>query len=167
MKFDTADQALQYAFGVEAWSHYGESMLGRWMASSGRSLPSGMTRQDHVAQAGLIVQCARSTLSHVRFCLVEVRYCQTASRRVDSCGVVADWSPQPVPEFERYTVDQIARWAGMEPTRTQQEWAKVLELSTRALASRNGELISWLENELSAVLLRLEDAFGDRGWARI
>lgn len=164
MRFDSVECCLEYAFARDGEEHYGQSVLAGWIDEPVRSKPGALTRQDHITQAGMISQRVRETLAPLRYALVVAQHSTVDDRRIAAVAQLVEWAPEPIEGNDDYTADQIARWAGMEITRQQSEWADQLDLSTRSLAYKNKALVKWLQDEREAAHRHLEGAFTRRGW---
>lgn len=165
MKFETVEHCLRYALGADGWSHYGESTLAPLIYQAGGGGDDAMSHLDHVAQAGLINQAMRATLSPLEYALIFARYAQHDNEaRWQMVGRLVDWAPEPVEDCEAYTLDQIGRWARLAPAKTQAEWAQALTLSTAVLNKRNRPLLRWLDEELDCTCVQLSELYGRKGW---
>lgn len=180
MRFASVENGLRYCFELGSSGNYGESVLAAYMATdhSRSAGNSGLTRQDHIAQAGKIHQLVRTALQPGLLLFVEAHYIvpgepgsfladrHSTNAKHGLCVDIADWSPQPTDEFA-YTVDQVRRWAGMDPLVTQEEWSQQLALSTRALQMRNKELNRYLDERLNEAHNALQEEFWDLGWLAV
>lgn len=180
MRFPDVDIALQYAFGVECWSFYGESVLAGWMneAKSGWKPPTGLNRRDHLTYAGKITQLARETLNPSLFGVIEAYYIVPAEAGADQadrhrtdtkiqrCAELLEWSPLIIDcevYGDRYSMDQIRDWADLKPIYNQKEWADILDINARSLRRKNKALVDYLNNELTRAQQELEIAFCEAG----